>query len=47
MASGAQERDQGGEAPCLLELVCEECGRLNDEPGLVACGGCGSPLGRE
>lgn len=37
---------EGGEPPCMLELVCEECGRLNDDPELVSCGGCGTPLGR-
>lgn len=36
----------GGEPPCMLELVCEECGRLNDDPELVNCGRCGTPLGR-
>ncbi|MFD3917435.1 hypothetical protein [Streptomyces sp. NPDC058595] len=37
---------EGGEPPCMLDLVCEECGRLNDDPQLVNCGGCGTPLGR-
>ncbi|MCI3224013.1 hypothetical protein [Streptomyces sp. NP-1717] len=37
---------EGGEPPCMLDLVCEECGRLNDDPELVNCGGCGTPLGR-
>ncbi|QHY96312.1 hypothetical protein SSPS47_14435 [Streptomyces sp. S4.7] len=37
---------QGGEPPCMLELVCEECGRLDDGPRPVNCGGCGTPLGR-
>ncbi|MFC8075340.1 hypothetical protein ACFUN8_07340 [Streptomyces sp. NPDC057307] len=36
---------EGGEPPCMLELVCEECGRLNDDPESVACGGCGRALG--
>lgn len=41
------EAVEGGEPPCMLELVCEECGRLNDDPELVNCGRCGTPLGRE
>ncbi|MEU0526711.1 hypothetical protein [Streptomyces niveus] len=41
------ETVQGGEPPCMLELVCEECGRLNDDPQPANCGGCGTPLGRE
>lgn len=31
----------------MLELVCEECGRLNDEPEVVVCGRCGAALRRE
>ncbi|MFC9746926.1 hypothetical protein [Streptomyces niveus] len=47
MTHGEVDDDEGGEPPCMLELVCEECGRLNDEPESAFCGRCGAPLGRE
>lgn len=36
--------EQGGEPPCMLELVCEECGRLNEDPARAVCDGCGRPV---
>ncbi|MFD4696074.1 hypothetical protein [Streptomyces niveus] len=47
MTLGEVDDDEGGEPPCMLELVCEECGRLNDDLESVVCGKCGAPLGRE
>ncbi|MEE1736082.1 hypothetical protein [Streptomyces sp. BE147] len=32
---------EGGEAPCLLDRVCPECGRLSAESAPVFCGACG------
>ncbi|MCL6292984.1 hypothetical protein PV749_25070 [Streptomyces sp. ID03-2B] len=36
--SGAYE---GGEAPCMLDRVCPECGRLSQDPAPVFCSRCG------
>ncbi|WP_405715435.1 MULTISPECIES: hypothetical protein [unclassified Streptomyces] len=32
---------EGGEAPCMLDLVCPECGRLSPDPEPVFCSRCG------
>jgi quercetin dioxygenase-like cupin family protein len=32
---------EGGEAPCLLDLVCPGCGRLSQDPEPVFCSRCG------
>ncbi|GAA3478323.1 hypothetical protein [Streptomyces yanii] len=32
---------EGGEAPCMLDLVCPECGRLSPDPAPVFCSRCG------
>lgn len=37
---------QGGEAACLLNQVCAECGRMSPERTARFCGGCGAPLPR-
>ncbi|OII64187.1 hypothetical protein BJP40_21340 [Streptomyces sp. CC53] len=38
----------GGEAACLLDRVCPDCGRLApDTPGIRFCGYCGSRLSRD
>ncbi|WP_328315929.1 hypothetical protein [Streptomyces sp. NBC_00388] len=34
----------GGEAACLLDLVCPGCGRLAQEPGARFCSRCGEEL---
>ncbi|MET9553383.1 hypothetical protein [Streptomyces sp. NPDC006645] len=44
--AGDEGREEGGEPPCMLELVCEECGRLNEDPAPVVCAECGSALAR-
>jgi quercetin dioxygenase-like cupin family protein len=36
----------GGEAACLLDRVCPECGRLAPEGDARFCGRCGSALAR-
>ncbi|MFG3528817.1 cupin domain-containing protein [Streptomyces sp. NPDC047917] len=32
---------EGGEAPCMLDLVCPACGRLSQDPEPVFCSRCG------
>ncbi|MFI9625096.1 hypothetical protein [Streptomyces sp. NPDC052042] len=32
---------RGGEAPCMLDLVCPACGRLSADPEPVFCSRCG------
>jgi quercetin dioxygenase-like cupin family protein len=32
---------EGGEAPCMLDRVCPECGRLSQDPEPVFCSRCG------
>ncbi|MFE4449945.1 hypothetical protein [Streptomyces sp. NPDC056796] len=32
---------EGGEAPCMLDLVCPECGRLSADRAPKFCGACG------
>lgn len=32
---------EGGEAPCALDRVCPECGRMSQESAPVYCGACG------
>lgn len=32
---------EGGEAPCMLDRVCPECGRLSPDPAPVFCSRCG------
>lgn len=32
---------EGGEGPCMLDLVCPECGRLSADPAPVFCSRCG------
>lgn len=39
------ERDQGGEAPCALDRVCPECGRLAEGRAPKFCAECGERLG--
>nr|WP_255306369.1 AraC family ligand binding domain-containing protein [Streptomyces sp. Wb2n-11] len=36
--------EEGGEAACLLDRVCPDCGRLAPERGDRYCGRCGTPL---
>ncbi|MGW0561874.1 AraC family ligand binding domain-containing protein [Streptomyces sp. NPDC003016] len=36
--------EEGGEAACLLDRVCPDCGRLAPERGYRYCGRCGTPL---
>lgn len=35
---------EGGEAPCLLDLVCPECGRLSADRAPAFCSACGEPF---
>lgn len=32
---------EGGEGPCMLDLVCPDCGRLSADPAPVFCSWCG------
>ncbi|MEU6873513.1 MULTISPECIES: hypothetical protein [unclassified Streptomyces] len=32
---------EGGEAPCMLDRVCQGCGRLSQDPEPVFCSRCG------
>ncbi|MFB7227887.1 hypothetical protein ACFCY9_09245 [Streptomyces fimicarius] len=32
---------EGGDAPCMLDRVCPECGRLSPDPAPVFCSRCG------
>ncbi|MFE6980266.1 hypothetical protein [Streptomyces griseus] len=32
---------EGGDAPCMLDRVCPECGRLSQDPAPVFCSRCG------
>ncbi|MER5891514.1 hypothetical protein [Streptomyces sp. NPDC001876] len=34
---------EGGEAPCMLDLVCPECGRLSADRNPRFCSACGEP----
>ena len=36
---------EGGEAACLLNRVCDECGRLADTAPPTTCPRCGAPIG--
>ncbi|MFH9831876.1 hypothetical protein ACH4NC_11225 [Streptomyces sp. NPDC017201] len=35
---------EGGEAPCMLDLVCPECGRLSADRAPSFCSACGEPF---
>ncbi|MEV8227324.1 hypothetical protein AB0P41_14965 [Streptomyces sp. NPDC079167] len=35
---------EGGEAPCMLDLVCPECGRLSADRTPKFCSACGEPF---
>ncbi|WP_307125606.1 hypothetical protein [Streptomyces sp. B1I3] len=35
---------EGGEAPCMLDLVCPECGRLSADRAPKFCSACGEPF---
>ncbi|MFE6038096.1 hypothetical protein [Streptomyces sp. NPDC056452] len=37
---------EGGEAPCMLDLVCPECGRLSADRNPTFCSACGEPYPR-
>ncbi|WP_078606991.1 helix-turn-helix transcriptional regulator [Streptomyces flavidovirens] len=43
-AAGAGTQEEGGEAACLLDRVCPDCGRLAAERDARYCGRCGTPL---
>ncbi|MFE0172184.1 hypothetical protein ACFWZ2_07680 [Streptomyces sp. NPDC059002] len=36
--------EEGGEAPCALNRVCPECGRLSGTAGARHCDRCGGEL---
>ncbi|MEW2527422.1 hypothetical protein [Streptomyces sp. NPDC047071] len=40
-APGAVAAREGGEAPCSLDRVCPECGRMRAEAGAPFCAWCG------
>ena len=42
--SDAGAEAEGGEPPCMLDLVCPACGRLGENPDPDRCGGCGEPF---
>lgn len=42
--ASASAADGGGEAACLLHLVCPGCGRLAQESGALFCSRCGEAL---
>ncbi|MFD9872747.1 hypothetical protein [[Kitasatospora] papulosa] len=47
LAVGAAVRapaHEGGEAPCMLDLVCPECGRLSADRTPAFCSACGEPF---
>jgi hypothetical protein len=44
LAAPAVEGGEGGEAPCLLTLVCDACGRISPERSARYCGQCGEAL---
>ncbi|WP_329125933.1 zinc ribbon domain-containing protein [Streptomyces sp. NBC_01465] len=46
MAIAGAVTDTGGEAACLLDRVCPECGRLAPERDARFCGNCGQALSR-
>ncbi|MFC8226774.1 hypothetical protein [Streptomyces sp. NPDC057287] len=35
---------EGGEAPCMLDLVCPGCGRLSADRAPAFCSACGEPF---
>ncbi|MGW0788337.1 hypothetical protein ACWD04_08785 [Streptomyces sp. NPDC002911] len=35
---------EGGEAPCMLDLVCPQCGRLSADRAPKFCSACGEPF---
>lgn len=35
---------EGGEAPCMLDRVCPECGRLSSDSAPRFCSACGEPF---
>ncbi|WP_405693041.1 hypothetical protein [Streptomyces sp. NBC_01185] len=35
---------EGGEAPCMRDLVCPECGRLSADRAPAFCSACGEPF---
>ncbi|GAA2828829.1 hypothetical protein GCM10010505_61130 [Kitasatospora aburaviensis] len=37
--------DEGGDAACWLDRVCEECGRLRERSGPGPCEHCGAAAG--
>ncbi|WP_406409973.1 hypothetical protein OG923_15055 [Streptomyces halstedii] len=43
-AAEAPVRSEGGEAPCMLDLVCPECGRLSADRAPRFCSACGEPF---
>ncbi|WP_069171315.1 hypothetical protein [Streptomyces griseus] len=40
-AAGPPAGAEGGEAPCMLDLVCPACGRLSADRAPVFCSACG------
>ncbi|WP_326699141.1 zinc ribbon domain-containing protein [Streptomyces sp. NBC_01754] len=43
-AAKASTGYEGGEAPCMLDLVCPECGRLSADRAPRFCSACGEPF---
>ncbi|MEV0090752.1 zinc ribbon domain-containing protein [Streptomyces sp. NPDC050738] len=46
MTIASAAADAGGDAACLLDRVCPECGRLSPERDARFCGRCGQALNR-
>ncbi|HET6633462.1 MAG TPA: hypothetical protein VFH77_00390 [Streptomyces sp.] len=45
-APAAPVRDEeGGEQACLLDRVCDACGRMADSAPPTTCPRCGAPIG--
>ncbi|MER5733468.1 cupin domain-containing protein [Streptomyces sp. NPDC002138] len=42
--AGVPDTDEGGEAACLLDRVCPDCGRIAGERSALYCSRCGSRL---
>ncbi|MCX3063078.1 cupin domain-containing protein [Streptomyces beihaiensis] len=42
--AAARAVTEGGEAPCLLPRVCQECGRVSEDSTALYCGRCGTRL---
>lgn len=44
LARGSTPAEEGGEAACMLPLLCPSCGRVLDAPRGRTCPACDAPL---